>query len=82
MGTTCVHSCKGLCTALGAAERREQDALEEYSRLAEECDYPDVRQLLERLVAEHQRTLGALRETRAMLEGRFDSLDRITESFR
>ena len=42
MNTTCVHSCKGLCTALEVAEHREQEAIREYRKFAGGCDYPDV----------------------------------------
>ncbi len=81
MDTTCVHSCKGLCNALTAAEHREEEALKEYQRLAQQCDYPDVKHLLERLIEEHIRTLASLHETRAALEARFAIMDQMNESF-
>jgi rubrerythrin len=81
METKCIHSCKGLCNALGIAEKREQEAIDEYRRYAGECDYPDVRLLLERLIAQRQQALDALRETRSVLEVRFATIDRISDSF-
>ena len=30
MAADCVHSCKGLCTALSVAEHREEEALKEF----------------------------------------------------
>jgi len=81
MNTTCVHSCKGLCGALTVAERREEEAVAEYRRYAQECDYPDVRLVLERLIGSREEALRTLREARAMLEARFDTLDRLNDSF-
>ncbi len=81
MEAACVHSCKGLCNALTLAEHREEDALKEYQRFAEQCDYPDVRQMLERLIEEHRRALTLLRETRTALAARFAVMDQMNESF-
>lgn len=81
MADHCVHSCKGLCTALEVAERRELGAIQEYRSFAATCDYPDVRQLLEQLIGHREEGLRLLRATREMLGGRFDTLDDITESF-
>lgn len=81
MENRCVHSCKGLCNALKVAEKQEQAALQEYTRFAAECDYPDVRQLLEKLVAHHQQALALVEDTRKTLESRFSVVDDISNSF-
>ena len=78
---SCVHSCKGLCNALAVAEHREEEAIKEYRRFAEGCDYPDVRLVLERLIRDRQQGLDSLRETREALLGRFSSLDSINDSY-
>lgn len=82
MSTKCVHSCKGLCTALEVAEHRESESLKEYKRFHESCDYLDVRELLEQLIKEREHSLSLLKEKRKILESRFKTLDQITESFR
>jgi len=81
MKTTCVHSCKGLCAALETAEHREEEAIKEYRRFATECDYPDVRVVLEELARQREKALGVLRAQREMLTVKFATLDRINESF-
>jgi rubrerythrin len=81
MNTTCVHSCKGLCTALNAAELREQEAIRTLRDYAGQCDYPDVRELLEQLCGEHERGLRLLREKREELTVRFAMIDDISESY-
>jgi rubrerythrin len=81
MKTTCVHSCKGLCAALETAEHHEEEAIKEYRRFVAECDYPEVRVLLEELVRERERALGMLRAQREVLAVKFATIDRINESF-
>jgi rubrerythrin len=81
MKTSCVHSCKGLCNALVIAEQREEDAIREYREYAAGCDYPEVRDVLETLAREREKMLNLLRSQRAALEVKFETLDRINESF-
>jgi rubrerythrin len=81
MNTTCVHSCKGLCNALEVAEHREREAIKEYSRFAEHCDYPDIRVLLNDIIKDREHSLTLLTEKRLMLQAKFDTLDNITDSF-
>ncbi|MGB2960416.1 MAG: hypothetical protein WBG01_15405 [Bacteroidota bacterium] len=81
MENKCVHSCKGLCSALEVAEHREREAIKEYREFASTCDYPDVRALLEKLIGERERALQSLRATREMLNVRFNTLDNISDSF-
>ena len=82
MKPTCVHSCKGLCAALEMAEHLEQEAISQYKRFADDCDYPEVRIVLKELVTEREKALQLLVEKRQILTGKFDALDRINESFR
>ena len=81
MEKKCVHSCKGLCNALEVAEHREREAIKEYRGFAAECDYPDVRMLLEKLIGERERALQSLRATRDTLNVRFNTLDNISDGF-
>jgi rubrerythrin len=81
MEATCVHSCKGLCNALEVAEHREQEAIKEYRQFSINCDYPDVREILEGLIREREKALQILREKRAILTVRFAVVDNINESF-
>lgn len=81
MNTTCVHSCKGLCNALEVAEHREKEAIKEYKLFAENCDYPDVRVLLEELVKDREHSLKLLQKKRDILTVKFNTVDNITDSF-
>ena len=81
MKARCVHSCKGLCNALQVAEHREQEAITEYREYAAQCDYPDVRELLEELIRSREQAARVLRQKREALEVRFAMIDRINDSF-
>ncbi|MFH1766560.1 MAG: hypothetical protein ABH826_00485 [Patescibacteria group bacterium] len=81
MKTECVHSCKGLCAALDAAVQREAAAIEEYNAIAVECDYPDVKILLNELLADREKSLRLLKEKAEMLRVKFDTLDQIGAGF-
>jgi hypothetical protein len=81
MTANCVHSCKGLCNALTLAEQRERQAINEYRDYAMQCDYPEIREILETMARERERMLAFLQEKRAVLEVKFTTIDRINESF-
>ena len=81
MEQKCVHSCRGLCSALEVAEHREAEAIQSYGEYAAECDYPDVRDLMESLVRDRERALRLIRERREILLTKFRLLDNINDSF-
>ena len=81
MGAKCVHSCKGLCNALVVAEQHERQAIAEYREYAAQCDYPEVRDILETMARERERMLRFVREQRTILEAKFLTLDGINDSF-
>jgi len=62
------------------AEHREQEAIREYRAYAEQCDYADVRSLLEELIRDREKALQSLREKREMLHAKFAVIDTINES--
>jgi rubrerythrin len=81
MTVNCVHSCKGLCNALEVAEHREVQTIKEYRSYAGSCDYPEIREILESLIADREQSLRQLREKREILTAKFNMIDRINDSF-
>jgi len=81
MEQKCVHSCKGLCSALEVAEHRELETIAQYRQYAQGCEYPDVRELLDTLIADRERSVRLLQEKRESLNVRFTAVDRINDSF-
>jgi rubrerythrin len=81
MEKKCVHSCKGLCDALEVAEQRERQTIKEYQQYAADCDYPDVRALLQTLITHREQGLRLLLEAKDGLSVKFNTLDSIRDSF-
>lgn len=79
--TKCAHTCRGLCTALEIATLREKEAILEYASLRDECNYPDVKTLLNQLIIERKRTIDLLERTKQVVRSKFEVLDQIREGF-
>jgi rubrerythrin len=79
--TQCAHTCKGLCTALEIAILREKEAILQYGELRDECNYPDVKAMLNNLIIHRAESLRLLEETKAAVASKFKVLDEIREGF-
>lgn len=77
----CAHSCKELCTALERATEQEKKAILQYAAFRDECNYPDVKVMLNELILLRQKSIKLLEETKSKLRGKFDVLDQIREGF-
>lgn len=77
----CDQTCKGICTSLDAAAASETKAIVVYERLREQCTFPDIREMLEVLIARRQEILRLVDETRRRIRERFDVLDKVRESY-
>ena len=77
----CAHTCKGLCTALEIALLREKEAILQYDALRDECDYPDVKTILNELIIHRQKSIRMLEEAKALIKTKFDVLEQIQEGF-
>lgn len=73
----CAHSCKGFCNALEIATLREKEAILQYDSLRDECDYPDVKAILNELIIQRQKTIRLLDEAKLMLKSKFEIIDQI-----
>lgn len=77
----CAHTCKGLCTALELAAKKEKEAILQYAYFRDECTYPDVKLMLNELIIQRQKSIQLLEETQAQLQSKFEVLDQISEGF-
>lgn len=81
MEVQCMHTCQGHCNALKVAEQIEVSAIEGYSRYLTECNYPDVRVILQDMIDRHQKTLQFLQGKKSELTEKLNILDNINDSF-
>ncbi len=79
--TRCARGCKELCTALEIALTQEKQAILQYGELRDECNYPDVKVMLNELIILRQKSIRLLEDTKTLLRTKFDILDQVREGF-
>ena len=79
--SVCVHSCKGFCNALEIATLKEKEAIIQYDSLRDECDYPDVKAILNELIIQRQKSIQRLEEVKILMKSKFDVLDQIQDEY-
>jgi rubrerythrin len=77
----CAHGCKEFCTALEIATLREKEAILQYDALRDECDYPDVKAILNELILQRQKSIRLLEEAKLLMKSKFDVLGQIQDGF-
>jgi rubrerythrin len=78
----CSHGCKEFCTALEIATLREKEAILQYDALRDECDYPDVKAMLNELIIQRQKSIRLLDEVKILMKSKFEVLDQIQEGYK
>ena len=78
----CAHSCKGFCNALEIATLHEKEAILQYDSLRDECNYPDVKVILNELIIQRQKTIRLLDEAKVLLKSKFEILDQMQNGFK
>ena len=77
----CAHGCKEFCTAIEIATLREKEAILQYDALRDECDYPDVKAILNELILQRQKSIRLLEEAKLLMKSKFEVLDQIQDGF-
>ena len=78
----CSHGCKEFCTTLEIATLREKEAILQYDALRDECDYPDVKAMLNELIIQRQKSIRLLDEVKILMKSKFEVLDQIQEGYK
>jgi len=78
----CAHGCKEFCTAMEIATLREKEAILQYDALRDECDYPDVKAILNELILQRQKSIRLLEEAKLLTKSKFEILDQIQDGFK
>jgi hypothetical protein len=78
----CAHGCKEFCTAMEIATLREKEAILQYDALRDECDYPDVKAILNELILQREKSIRLLEEAKLLMKSKFEVLDQIHDGFK
>ncbi|MBI4810980.1 MAG: hypothetical protein HY800_05990 [Ignavibacteriales bacterium] len=78
----CAHTCKEFCNALEIATLREKEAIIQYDSLRDECNYPDVKVILNELIIQRQKSIRLLDEAKILIKTKFEVLDQIQDGFK
>lgn len=77
----CEHTCKGLCKALDIAIEQETESIKNLQSFLEECDYPDIKVLLKKIIETKENNVNILKDKAQEVRVRFNMLDQISDGF-
>jgi len=77
----CAHGCKEFCTALELAALHEKEAILQYDTLRDECEYPDVKAMLNELIIQREKSIRLLEETKRVMKSKFEILNQIQSGY-
>jgi rubrerythrin len=77
----CEHTCKITCEALNEALERENDILEIYKSVIDECNLPEVKSFLNRLITEKEKLVRHLLQKLDEMKEKSHIIDDIAESY-
>jgi rubrerythrin len=77
----CEHACKSTCEALKGALKSENNILEIYNGVVDECSLPEVKSLLSELIDEKKKVVQKLEQKMDELLEKSHIIDDIAESY-
>ncbi len=77
----CEHACKNTCEALKKALKRENDILEIFNSVVDECSLPEVKSILSELIDEKKKVVQKLEQKLDELQEKSHIIDDIAESY-
>lgn len=77
----CEHTCKGLCKALDLTIEDETKSIQQLKKFFNECDYPDVKILLNDIIETKEKYILLLKDKAEIIRVRFNTLDQISDGF-
>jgi len=77
----CVHACRNTCTMLAEALREESEMVSFYERLQQECDYPDVHDMLLQLIESRSKSVLMINQKLNELSARAAIMDGVIASY-
>lgn len=77
----CARACRNTCAMLSEALREESEMVRFYDKLREECDYPDVHDMLLELIEARSRSVLTINQKLNELRARAEIIDGIISSY-
>lgn len=77
----CAHACRSTCAMLSEALREESEMVRFYERLGQECDYPDVRNMVQELIEQRSRSALMINQKLNELRARGEIIDGVISSY-
>jgi hypothetical protein len=77
----CAHACRNTCSMLAEALREESEMVSFYEKLQQECDYPDVHDMLLQLIESRSRSVLMINQKLNELSARAAIMDGVISSF-
>jgi hypothetical protein len=77
----CVHACRNTCAMLAEALREESEMVSFYEKLQQECNYPDVHDMLLHLIESRSKAVLMINQKLNELSARAAIMDGIIGSY-
>lgn len=77
----CKQTCRQLCTGIELAMTYEKRAILQYASIRNVCTEPEVKNMLNALIIQKQKSIELLERTQALLRSKFEVLDQIRDGF-
>ena len=77
----CAHACRNTCAMLSEALRDESEMILFYGRLRQECNYPDVHDMLQELIEQRSRSVLMINQKLNELRARSEIMDGVISRY-
>jgi hypothetical protein len=77
----CAHACRNTCSMLSEALREESEMVSFYERLQQECDYPDVHEMLIQMIEARSKSVLMINQKLNELSARAAIMDGVISSY-
>jgi len=77
----CAHACRNTCLMLAKALREEGEMVSFYERLQQECNYPDVHDMLLQLIESRSKSVLMINQKLNELSARAAIMDGVISSY-
>jgi len=81
MKVQCAHACRNTCAMLVEALREESDMVRFYEKLQQECNYPDVHDMLLQLIESRSKSVLVINQKLNELSARAAIMDGVISSY-